>query len=111
MEDDLLIGHEIIDRKKRVIELEKDQKKRLDFFERLEMVLIMLDHLEHDLDGKVTKLSKNDLKKLLVWKGVSLTKVRMAEKLELWKKLQATATYEMMGITTLPGGLMKMRTI
>ncbi len=47
----------------------------------------MIDRLEHDLDGNVTKLSDNDLKKLLVWKGVLVTKVRMAEKLELWKKI------------------------
>ena len=34
----------------------------------------MLDRLEHDLDGNDTKLSNNDLKKLLVWKGVSVMK-------------------------------------
>jgi hypothetical protein len=32
-----------------VTELEKDWKKRLDFFERREAALIVLNHLEHDL--------------------------------------------------------------
>ncbi len=41
----------------------------------------MLDRLEHDLDGHVNKLCGNVLKKLLMWKGVLVAKVRMAEKL------------------------------
>ena len=76
MEDDLLIGQEIGDRKKRVAELEKERKKRLDFFERREAALIVLDRLEHDLAGDVSKLSDTDLKKLLMWKGVALISKR-----------------------------------
>ncbi len=70
-EDDLLIGQEIGDRKKRVIELEKERKKRLDFYQKCDAALIVLDHLEHNLDSDVNKLCKNDLKNLLMWKGVS----------------------------------------
>jgi hypothetical protein len=39
-EDDLLIGQEIADRKKRVTELEKDRKKRITCFERRDAALL-----------------------------------------------------------------------
>jgi hypothetical protein len=38
-------------------------------------VLIVLDCLEHELDGDVDRLSDGDLKTLLRWKGVPISKM------------------------------------
>ena len=37
----------------------------------------------------MNKLSDNDLKKLLMWKGVSVTRVTKPDKLVLWKKIMS----------------------
>ncbi len=86
-DDDIFIGIEMGDRKKRVVELERDRKKRLDFFQKRDAALIVLDRLNYNEEGNLNKLSDDDLKKLLMWKGVSVTRVTKPDKLALWKKL------------------------
>ena len=62
-------------REAEVTKKEKERKQRKEFHERREAALIVLDRLEHELDGDVDWLCDGDLKLLLHWKGVPIPKM------------------------------------
>jgi hypothetical protein len=75
-------------REAEVAKKEKERKQRKEFHERREAALIVLDRLEYKLDGNVNQLCDGDLKMLLRWKGVPISKMgNMATKRVHYKKI------------------------
>ncbi len=71
----------------------------------------MLDRLEHDLAGDVSKLGDTDLKKMLVWKGDALiSKMKLGKKRDIWNRIARDGNGGTRRRATLPGGRTKMRT-
>ena len=56
-------------------EREKDKKGWVDFHRRHEAALPILDCLENELENYVRRLTSKELKALLWWKGVSVSKM------------------------------------
>jgi len=92
-------------REAEVAKKEKERKQRKEFHERHEAALIVLDHLEHELDGNVDQLCDGNLKTLLRWKGVPILKMgNMATKRVHYKKLSMAAPEVKTRRTILPHG-------
>jgi hypothetical protein len=90
-EDNVIIGMEMKDRKIKIIELEKEW--RIEFLEKREVALIILYHLEHELNGVIDHLSDVNLKILLRWKGSSVSKMgNMVSKHVHYKKFVSDGT-------------------
>jgi hypothetical protein len=87
-DDDVIIGMELKDRKKKLAELERERKSRIEITERREAALVVLDRLDHEIGSEVDKLCDNDLKTLLRWKGVPASKMGLvSKKRAIYKKM------------------------
>ena len=58
-----------------VKEKEKVKKNQMEGNVRHDAALIILDHLENHLNGNVDALSSKELKTLLKWKGIQVSKM------------------------------------
>ncbi len=59
--DNMFIAAEMGNRKREIAEMEKDKKVRVDFHTRRDAALIILDRLDHELDGNVARLTNKEL--------------------------------------------------
>jgi hypothetical protein len=59
--DDMFIAAEMRNRKREIAELEKDKKVSIEFHTRRDAALIILDCLDHELDGNVAGLTNKEL--------------------------------------------------
>jgi hypothetical protein len=67
--------------------MEKGKKVRIEFHARRDAALVVLDRLDHELDGNAKRLTNKDLKVLLRWKGVLPSKMgNMANKRALYQQ-------------------------
>ena len=73
--NDMFIAAEIIRRKAEAAEREKEKKSRVEYHARREAALPIVDHLEHELDNNVGRLTSKELEVLLWWKGVATSKM------------------------------------
>ena len=85
-DNDVIIDTKLKDRKKKVAKLERERKSMIEFTERHEAALVVLNHLKHELCSEVDKLCDNDMKTLFRWKGVPASKKGLAlNKWEIYK--------------------------
>ncbi len=74
-------------REREIAEMEKNIKVRIEFHARRDAALVVLDHLHHELDGNVNRLSNKELEVLLRWKGVPVSKMgNMASRRALYQQ-------------------------
>jgi hypothetical protein len=73
--DDGFIAAEMCFREAAVKEKEKEKKSRMEGNTKRDAALIVLDHLENHLDGNVHALLSKELKTLLKWEGVQVSKM------------------------------------
>ncbi len=85
-DNDVIIDTKLKDRKKKVAKLERERKSMIEFTERHEAALVVLNHLKHELCSEVDKLCDNDMKTLFRWKGVPASKKGLVlNKWEIYK--------------------------
>ncbi len=78
---------EMGNREREIAEMEKGKKVRIEFHARRNAALIVLDRLDHELDGNVERLTNKDLEVLLWWKGVLSSKMcNMANRRALYQQ-------------------------
>ena len=84
----MFISAEMGNREREIVAmLEKGKKVRIEFHARRDAALVMLDCLNHELDGNVERLTNKDLEVLLWWKGVLPSKMgNMANKEALYQQ-------------------------
>ena len=67
---DMFISAETGNREREIVAMEKGKNVRVEFHARCNATLVVLDRLDHKLDGNVKRLTNKDLEVLLRWKGV-----------------------------------------
>ena len=83
----MFVSAEMGNREREIAAMEKGKKVRIEFQARRDAALIVLDRLNHELDGNVEKLTNKDLKVLLWWKSVLPSKMgNMAKKRALYQQ-------------------------
>jgi hypothetical protein len=75
-DENVILSTELKNMKKKVAKLERERKSRIEFTKRREAALVVLDHLEHELDRDEDKLCNNKMKMLPRWKGIPVSKIR-----------------------------------
>ncbi len=73
--NDMFISAEMGNREREIAEMEKGKKVRIEFHVRRNATLVVLDGLDHELDGNIDRLTNKDLEVLLRWKGVLPSKM------------------------------------
>jgi hypothetical protein len=73
--NDMLISAEMGNREREIVEMEKGKKVCIEFHVRRDAALVVLDRLDHELDGDAKRLTNKDLEVLLRWKGVLPSKM------------------------------------
>jgi len=85
--NDMFISAEMGNREREIAAMEKGKKVRIEFHARRNAALVVLDRLDHELDGNVERLTNKDLEVLLRWKGVLSSKMgNMANKRALYQQ-------------------------
>jgi hypothetical protein len=85
--EDRWVALEMKEQKSRVAEMEREKKRQLGDHARRKEMLPILNCLEHELGGIVNRLKDRELKALLKWKGVPMSKMgNMVAKKVLNKK-------------------------
>ena len=89
-------------REREIAAMEKGKKVRIEFHARRNAALVVLDRLDHELDGNVERLTNKDLEVLLRWKGVLvLTMGNVANRRILYQQF-AEGGAEEVGIVPAP---------
>jgi len=85
--NDMFISAEMGNREREIAEMEKGKKVRIEFHVRRNATLVVLDGLDHELDGNIDRLTNKDLEVLLRWKGVLPSKMgNMANRRALYQQ-------------------------
>jgi hypothetical protein len=85
--NDVFISAEMGNREREIVAMEKGKNRRVEFHARRNATLVVLDRLDHKLDGNVKRLTNKDLEVLLRWKGVLPSKTgNMANKRALYQQ-------------------------
>jgi len=85
--NDMFISAEMGNREREIVAMEKGKNRRVEFHARRNATLVVLDRLDHKLDGNVKRLTNKDLEVLLRWKGVLPSKMgNMANKRALYQQ-------------------------
>ena len=83
----MFISAEMGNREREITEMEKGKKVHIEFHARRDAALVVLDRLDHQLDGNAERLTNKDLVVLLRWKGVLPSKMgNMANKRALYQQ-------------------------
>jgi hypothetical protein len=61
----MFVAAEMGNQKRENAEMEKDKKVHMEFHARRDAALVVLDHLHHELDGNVARLTNRELEVLL----------------------------------------------
>jgi hypothetical protein len=73
--NDMFISAEMGNREMEITEMEKGKKVRIEFHARHDATLVVLNRLDHELDGNAERLTNKDLEVILRWKGVLPSKM------------------------------------
>ncbi len=73
--NDMFISAEMGNREREIAGMEKGKKVRIQFHTRRNTALVVLDRLDHELDGNIKRLTNKDLEVLLRWKGLLPSKM------------------------------------
>ena len=85
--NDMFISAEMGNGEREIAEMEKGKKVRIEFHVRRNATLVVLDGLDHELDGNIDRLTNKDLEVLLRWKGVLPSKMgNMANQRALYQQ-------------------------
>jgi hypothetical protein len=83
----MFISAEMGKREREITEMEKGKKVCIEFHARRDATLVVLDRLNHELDGNAKRLTNKDLEVLLRWKGVLPSKMdNMVNKRALYQQ-------------------------
>ncbi len=83
----MFIAAEMGNREMEIAEMEKGKKVRIEFHARRDAALVVLNRLDHELDGNMERLTNKDLEVLLRWKGVLPSKMgNMANRRALYQQ-------------------------
>ncbi len=83
----MFIAAEMGNRERIIAEMEKGKKVCIEFHARRDAALVVLNCLDHELDGNVERLTTKDLEVLLQWKGVLPSKMgNMANRRALYQQ-------------------------
>ena len=78
---------QVVNYKREIAEMEKDKNVRIEFHMRCD-AFIILNHLNHEWDGNVARLTNKELEVLPRWKDVPVSKMgNMASKRVLYQQL------------------------
>ena len=85
--NDMFISAEMGNREREIAKMEKGKKVRIQFHTRRNTALVVLDRLDHELDGNIKRLTNKDLEVLLRWKGLLPSKMgNMANRTALYQQ-------------------------
>ncbi len=71
----MFIAAEMVNRERKIAEVEIGKKVRIDFHAMRNAALIVLYRLEHELGNDIPRLCNKELEVLLKWKGIALSKM------------------------------------